>query len=899
MVGTTISHYKVLEKIGQGGMGEVYRAEDTNLSREVAIKVLPEQFTQDPQRLARFEREAKLLASLNHPNIAAIHSFEHSDDIHFLVLELVEGETLAERVAKGPLAVEEALEVCRQIAEGVEAAHEKGVIHRDLKPANVKITPEGKIKILDFGLAKAFEGDTPVTDISQSPTLPEGMTRAGMILGTASYMSPEQARGKSVDQRADIWAFGCVVYELLTAKRAFPGETVADTLAKILEREPNWGALPGSLPSTLRSLVSRCLQKDLTQRLQHMDGARILIEEALSGASAASAIGVASPAQSTKWRWAIPWGLAGLIAVLALWNPWYPNPSEPTPVRRYTFNLGPTEPIRPNGVSSNLALSPDGTRLVYTARVDGTTQLYMRRIDQLEAEVVPGTNGADRPFFSPDGEWVGFFTRGSDRKLKKVSVSGGQPQILCDVQGSGAGSWGPDDTIVISAREDSGTIQLFRVAAAGGRPEILTSPDRERGERSHRQPEILPGGNSVLFTIGSVGHLAWSIAVLSLESGEYRTVIERGYNAHYVPTGHVVFALEGQLWAVPFDLSQLETTGPQTPILQGIQVDSGRGILPFSSSGDGLLVYVPGADVAAGLKRSLVWVDRQGNEEFLAMEPGRYDRPQVSPDGSRVAVAATGSGTSDIWIYDLGREQLSRLTFDSADDMLPLWSPDGLRVFFSSNRGGQPYNLFWKAADGTGQAQRLTTSSNDQYVHSCSPDGKILAFCGPNPGTSMDLGLLSMGSESTAVQVFKAEFSEAVPAISPYGNWMAYASNETGSKEVFVHPFPNLEGGKWQISSGGARTQPVWGPDSDELFYLDDQAMMVVPLETGPTLVAGNPKVLFPDRRYYIGDGYFDISPDGQRFLMMKVVAQAEKTSTQFVFVENWFEELKRQVPTE
>ncbi len=368
MLGKILSHYKIIEKIGQGGMGEVYRAEDTNLSREVAIMVLPEQFTQDRQRLARFEREAKLLASLNHPNIAAIHSFEHSDDIHFLVLELVEGDTLAERVAQGPLPVEEALEMCRQIAEGVEAAHEKGVIHRDLKPANVKVTPEGKVKILDFGLAKAFEEEVPVTDISQSPTLTEEMTRAGMILGTAAYMSPEQARGKPVDKRADIFAFGAVLYELLTGKRAFEGETVTDTLAKILEGEPDWNVLSPTVPSTIRFLMTRCLQKDPAKRLQHIDGARILIEEALSGATTASAIGLAGAPQPFRWRVALPWSLAGLMAVTAffLWSPWQIAPSEPSTLRRFSINL----PWRyvPRGTGSTMALSPDGRHFVYVGR---------------------------------------------------------------------------------------------------------------------------------------------------------------------------------------------------------------------------------------------------------------------------------------------------------------------------------------------------------------------------------------------------------------------------------------------------------------------------------------------------------------------------------------------------
>ena len=446
MIGQKISHFKVIEKIGQGGMGVVYRAQDTNLSRDVAIKVLPEQFTKDPQRLARFEREAKLLASLNHPNIAAIHSFEHSDDIHFLVLELVEGETLAERVAKGPVPVEEALEVCLQIAEGVEAAHEKGVIHRDLKPANVKVTPEGKVKILDFGLAKAFEDEIPAADISQSPTLTEEMTRAGVILGTAAYMSPEQARGKPVDKRADVFAFGCVLYELLTAKRAFGGETVTDTLAKVLEGEPDWNLLPGTVPSSVRFLMSRCLHKDPGRRLQHIDGARILIEEALTGAVNASPMGLASAPQPARWRVALPWSLAGLMAVTAffLWSPWQTTPSEPPTLTRFTINLPWRSVTR--GIGTTMALSPDGRHFVYVGRRGASrAEIYHRAMDQPEAAPIGGTEGAGNLFFSPDSQWVGFF---ADGKLKKVSLTGGAPQTICDVRGIRGASWGPDGNIV-------------------------------------------------------------------------------------------------------------------------------------------------------------------------------------------------------------------------------------------------------------------------------------------------------------------------------------------------------------------------------------------------------------------------------------------------------------------
>ncbi len=585
MVGKTLSHFKVLEKIGQGGMGEVFRAEDTSLKREVAIKVLPEQFTKDPQRLARFEREAQLLASLNHPNIAAIHSFEHADEVHFLVLELVPGDTLAERVGKGAVPVEEALEVCRQIADGVEAAHEKGVIHRDLKPANVKVTPEGKVKILDFGLAKAFEGELPVTDISQSPTLTEEMTRAGVILGTAAYMSPEQARGKPVDKRADVWAFGCVLYELLTAQRAFGGETVTDTLAKILEGEPNWDALPQTVPSIIRFVLNRCFEKDANRRLQHIDGARILIEEALTGSAMVSPVGVSSP---SPWKRAIPWSIAVvavLVAGLALWNLTSPT-STPQPVAGLVVAL-PPEARLANLARPALALSPDGTRLAYVATRDGSTQLYLRSMYQQEERPLPDTEDAYLPFFSPDGQWLGFFSGGT---LRKVSVSGGAAVILCDVTTPApTASWDTDDTIVFTPHTDS---TIFAVPAAGGTPQALTTLDSQNEENEHYSPQVLPGGKSVLFTVDSAA--GPQIVVQSLETGQRRVVLQGADEARYVPTGHLVYVQAGTLMAVAFDLERLEVTSAPIPILQGVMQTAGPvNSTQLTFSDTGTLVYLP------------------------------------------------------------------------------------------------------------------------------------------------------------------------------------------------------------------------------------------------------------------------------------------------------------------
>ena len=882
MLGKTLSHYKVLEKIGQGGMGVVYRAEDTNLSREVAIKVLPEQFTKDPQRLARFEREAKLLASLNHPNIAAIHSFEHSDDIHFLVLELVPGETLQERVAKGPLPVDEALEVCRQIAEGVEAAHEKGVIHRDLKPANVKVTPEGKVKILDFGLAKAFEAKTPVTDISQSPTLTEEMTRAGVILGTAAYMSPEQAKGKPVDKRADIFAFGAVLYELLTGKRAFEGETITETIAKVLESEPKWELLPENTPWTVRTLLRRCLTKDVHDRLDGIGNVRTEIKLALEEPATASPTGVGSSVQPVLWKRAIPWSLAGMMALiigLMLWNQRLTTSiSTPPPVVRSVVAL-PADVRIADLNEGALALSPDGIHLAYAASRGGATQLYLRTMDQLEARPIPGTESASYPFFSPDGQWLGFF---ADSKLKKVALSGGAPVILTEIPSPlAAASWGADDTIVVRAHTNS---VLFQVSADGGSLEALTT--RRNGESDHVSPQFLPDGKTVLFTVRSAGDS--QIVVQPLETQERRVVLERAYGARYVPSGHLVYPQSGTLMAVAFDLEQLEVTGSPTPILEGVG-ESGNPswFAHFAFSDTGTLVYVPtGSDPREG--RILVWVDRKGAEQPLAAPSRAYSNPRLSPDGQRLAVTFADA----VWIYDIQSDTLTRLTFEGNGNF-PLWTPDGKRITFISTRLG-PQDLFWKPADGTGAAEQLVVDALSKTPHSWSPDGKFLAYTELNPTSAGNIWVLPVDGEPEPF--LQEPYVESGAVFSPDGHWIAYRSNESGRHEIYVQPFPKT-GAKWQISTdGGGEAAWVQTRTVQEIFYRHGNKMMSVDVTTEPAFTSGKPKLLFEGE--YAGFGFravYDVTADGERFLMIK---NSEQQVTQINVVLNWFEELKRLVPT-
>jgi len=888
MIGKTLSHYKVIEKIGQGGMGEVYRAEDTSLKREVAIKVLPEQFTKDPQRLARFEREAQLLASLNHPNIAAIHSFEHSDDVHFLVLELVEGETLAERVAKGPLPVEEALEVCRQIAEGVEAAHEKGVIHRDLKPANVKVTPEGKVKILDFGLAKAFADETPVTDISQSPTLTQGMTQAGVILGTAAYMSPEQARGRQVDKRADVWAFGCVLYECLTGQRAFGGETITDVLGAIIHKEPDWEALPGTTPWRIQELLRRCLTKDAHDRLPHIANVRIEVKLALYEPATVLPIGVTSATQTPVWRRAIPWTVALLMGVLAVSIAFWSSSSPTLPsLRKLVITPSPTAPLDASRYS-DLAISPDGSHVVYSASVGTRSQLYVRAMDDLTAAPLPGTEGVVREFFfSPDGEWVAFVV---GRNLKKVSLVGGAPITLCDVELFEGGYWGSENTIVFAAGVPGG---LYRVSANGGQPESLAMPDPDKGEIDYQQPEILPGGKAVLFAVWQQ-ELTYQTAVLSLDTGEQKTLIENGRQPHYLPTGHLVYELTqtGTLMAVPFDLERLELSGDPVPVFEGVRSASGEGTADYSISDDGTLIYASGG-VTAGQGNVLVWVDRQGAVEPLGAPPHPYRSPRLSPDGQRVALRiGPANADSHIWIYEVTRGTLTRLTFERRN-VAPTWMPDGTRVTFGSGNAANPGGLFWKPADGSGVAEQLLASGRPG---SWSPDGRVLAFTDFSTSDSIDIWLLPIEGERTAQAFLATPFNEGGAVFSPNGRWLAYVSDESGRYEVYLRPYPG-PGGKRQISAEGGR-EPVWARNG-ELFYRNGDKMMAVGIETEPEFRIGKPQPIF-EGQYAPGNWYrpnYDISPDGQRFLMVQAPEQ-EVGASHINVVLNWFEELKRLVPT-
>ena len=907
--GTTLGIYQVTAKIGEGGMGEVYRARDTKLNRDVALKVLPDLFASDPDRLARFQREAEVLASLNHPNIATIHGLEETADTRALVLELVEGPTLAERIAQGPIPLDETVAIASQIADALEAAHEQGVIHRDLKPANVKVKDDGTVKVLDFRLAKALD-PSPGGDPSLSPTLTAAATQMGMIMGTAAYMSPEQARGKPVDGRADIWAFGAVLYEMLSGQRLFQGDDVSLTLAKVLEKEPTWDDLPSTVPPRMANVIRRCLQKDPRQRVQAIGDVRLAMDGAFETTVGTSA-GLVEVAPSKIWQRPAFLALAALVLVsgtgVAVWTATRPSPPAPSPVVRFAVAHDEAPELFIATRSPDIAISPTGEHIAYMAGANGlgAEQLRVRALDQLTSEML-AEGELNSPFFSPDGTAVGFYDRGggSAQVMLRVSVLGGPVATICNLPGDLRGaSWGMDGTIVFGSAETS--TGLWRVAAVGGEPEVLTTPDPEQGEIDHFWPELLPDGESVVFTVLASPNSESTIEVLSLETGERKVILRGGTFPRFVPTGHLVYQVAGNLWAVGFDLGQLETVGDPVPVLEGV-TSKLQGAADVGVSHDGVLIYVPGTGVQADQDRRLVWVDRAGREEPISAPAALYETPRLSPDGRLVALELNEPANSDVIIYDLQRETSTRLTFDPASDTEPLWSPDGQRVLFASSRDGGAPNVYAKAADGTGSAERLTTSDSFQRPHSWSADGQSLIIIdargGNAPGSPAGVAVVSLGAEDATDGLLETQFDENQPAVSPDGRWIAYRSNESGQSHIYVRPFPNVDDGKWQISRNPALS-PVWAADGSELFFeaFGVFEILAVPVTTEPTFVPGNPEALFGGPYRLSGFGRsraWDVGADG-RFLIITADAALEDRAAapRIVVVQNWFQELIERVP--
>ena len=899
-IGTQLGSHEIVALLGKGGMGEVYRARDTKLKREVAIKVLPDEFSRDADRLSRFQREAEVLASLNHPNIAAIYDLEEANGSQFLVLELVDGETIADRLRRGAIPVEEALEIAKHICEALEAAHEKGIVHRDLKPANVKVTPDGKVKVLDFGLARALEGAPANPNFSNSPTLSMMATNAGVILGTAAYMSPEQARGKSVDRRTDVWAFGCVLYEMLTGKRAFEGEEVTDILARIITQEPDWNALPAAAPPSIRRLLDRCLRKDLRRRLADVADARIELEELKEEPQSAPAERVA---RRSAGRWAIASALTfvlGALAVFLAWSPWR-TPSPPAPLRLST-ELGAEASMAIN-TSAALALSPDGHMLAFVGVKAGKTQLYIRRLAQLEAAPLAGTDDATNPFFSPDGQWIAFFSGGM---LRKMSITGGAAVTLADAPTGRGGAWGEDGNIVFAPNAATGT-NLQRVSSAGGKVESQTN--LAEGEAVQRWPQVLPGGKGILYTANLIGATSFddaNIVVRPLPTGSPRIVQRGGYYGRYLPSGHLVYLHEGTLFAAPFDLDRLELAGQPVPAVERVNSNTANtGGAQFAFSNSGTLVYLPGQGGSGGNDPPVVWLTRDGKTTPLRSMAANWSNPHFSPDGRKLAMDIFDGKNQDVWVYEWARDTLTRFTFDPAPDGKPVWTPDGRRIVFTSSRDKSQLNLYWQRADNTGDTQRLTESKYIQLPASWHPSGRYFAFTEINPQTGPDLMILPMEGDETSgwkpgkpVVFLSTPAVELEPMFSPDGKWIAYFSNESGRFEVFVRPFPG-PGGKWQISTTGG-TYPAWSR-ARELFYRDLQGRIMVASYAveGDSFKADKPR-LWSDRVTALRPRQrpFDLHPDGERFAVgVESENQTQAPHDKVVFIFNFFDELRRIAP--
>jgi serine/threonine-protein kinase len=895
--GTRLGAYEILTLIGSGGMGEVYRATDTKLHRDVAIKVLPSEVAADPDRLARFEREAQVLASLNHPNIAHIHGVDESAGVPALIMELVEGPTLANRIAKGPIPLDEALPIAKQIAEALEAAHDQGIIHRDLKPANIKVRPDGIVKVLDFGLAKALDPIPTGPGLATlSPTLSIHATQAGIILGTAAYMAPEQVRGTAVDKRADIWAFGAVLYEMLTGRRAFDGNDISTTLASVLKTEPDWQLLPTTTPTGLRRLLVRCLKKDPKERLQAIGDARVEIADLLSGVAETTTGTPLAPARSV-WRRAFEVGIAVFLTALGTGAiVWFAArlPIARPGVSRFAIVPPSAAALSINGISRDLTITPDGSRLVYVGA--NATTLFVRPLDQLEPTPLVRGAALRDPFVSPNSEWVGFFD--GPTTLKKVAITGGPSIEVARLDSSGAergAIWTPGGMIIFA----TSTAGLQGVSADGGTPAVLTHPDRARGEASHLWPELLPGGRAILYTV-TAGTGA-SIALLDLRSGRTTIVFRGGSHAQYVPSGYLVYATAGTLRAVGFDLNRMIATGPSTLVVPKV-VTSSWGAVEAALAPDGTLAYVAGA--GSGVGRTLIWVDRLGRETAIGAPPRGYLQPRISPDGTRIAVAASDG----LWIWDLSRATLTRLTADSATVEGPLWiSKD--RLVFLSFRGG-PRGLFSQSADGSGSIEQLIEGPNAPVATGVSPDGSVLVLTGAKrsdtrTGFNFDVVAMPLGGSRQVRPLLDTPYDELNGMISPDGRWLTYQGNDSGTIEVYVRPYPAVNSGRWQVSTDGG-FQPLWARDGRELFYLaTDGALMRVSVGNGLTWAPSPPTKVF-ERRYFVGSGLvggnpfrnYDVSADGQRFLMMKSAASdATDAPPQIVVVQHVDEELKRLVP--
>jgi eukaryotic-like serine/threonine-protein kinase len=892
--GRRLGPYEILSAIGAGGMGEVYKARDSKLGREVALKVLPAAFAADAERMARFDREARLLAALNHPGIAAIYSFEEVPGRHLLVMELAEGESLDKRIASGPLPLEECLSYARQIAEALEAAHEKGIVHRDLKPANVVVSSEGKVKLLDFGLAKAFENDAGSSpEISASPTLTARATAAGVILGTAAYMSPEQARGKAVDKRADVWAFGVVLFEMLTGKRLFQGETVSDTLAAVLRDPVDFGTLPPATPPSVKVLLERCLERDPKQRLQAIGESRIALERTIAGASGVRAAGpleVAPAPRASRIPLYFPWvvaaactAAAGTLALRARAPEERVYRATINPPEGAAFVVDTTQPGPP-------VLSPDGRRLAFTARgADAKVMLYIRSLDSVEAQPLAGTENAQYPFWSPDSRFIAF---GADQKLKRIEASGGPPSVLCPVTDFPKGGAWSSAGMIVFAPAAGGPLHV--VSEHGGESKPITKLDEKRGDNSHRLPYFLPDGRHFLYlarlanALPAEGH---QILVGSLDGGESKAILRSPAAAEYA-SGRLLFLRDRALMAQRFDPERLALDGEAHSVVENVSVITGAAKATFSASQTGVLIAQVGA--AATLGARLDWTDRAGKTLGTLVDTDAYDEVRMSPDGRNVAVSAIDpkAGTHDLWICDVARNLKTRFTFDPGEELTPRWSPDGRSLAYVAGRGKQQV-FFRKSIEGSGAEEPLYASDTFKFVSGFSPDGKLLAYSELGAETQFDIWILPLTGDRKPYPFLKTRFNETNAVFSPDGRWLAYNSNESGRFEVYVTPFPG-PGRKWQVSvQGGAF--PAWRQGGKEILYqeLQSNKILSVPVAfRGDTPDFGKAMELFVATPPLAGvAARFDATADGKKFVMIRPNQTRESVS--LTLIVNWTAELK------
>jgi tRNA A-37 threonylcarbamoyl transferase component Bud32 len=897
--GNRLGVYQVAAQIGEGGMGQVYRARDTKLNRDVALKVLPDSLASDHDRLARLTREAQTLASLNHPNIAHIHGLEEASGVRALVMELVEGEDLSQRIARGAIALDEALPIAKQVAEALEAAHQQGIIHRDLKPANIKVRPDGTVKVLDFGLAKAMDLPGAMSpSVSQSPTITTpAMTQAGMILGTAAYMAPEQAKGKPVDKRADIWAFGAVLYEMLTGRRAFKGEDTTDTIVAVVSREPDWSALPPDTPPAIRRLLRRCLEKDRTRRLADAADARLEVEDGLT-APAADLSGAMAARSARPW---LPWALVAtlsvaLVAGLFAWAPWRPAPA-----------LGETrvDIVTPGTTDTmSFALSPNGRQIAFVASGDGGPRLWLRSLATTTPQPLAGTEGASFPFWSPDGRSIGFFAATA---LKRLDLGGGAPQALAPVVRGFGGTWHADGVIVFAPGR---TGPLMRVSATGGEAVAVTTLGRQ--QLGHLWPHALPDGRRFLFFVRGAPDTS-GIYLGTLDGSAPTRLTPADSAGVHLPEGagpadasrgggRLLWVRAGALVARRLDVAQAALTGEPITLVDGMQgydeTYSNRSAVSVAATG--LIAY----RTRATSRRQLTWFDRSGTARGTVGDPDRngLSSPSVSPDGRRVAVSRTVEGNTDVWLLDGAR--MSRVTVDAASERFPLWSPDGTRLVFSSSRSG-PFEIYQRLAGGAGVEERLVAADQMAFAASWSPDGGFLLYVSTDPQTLTDLWVLPMAGDRVSSVFLQTPFLERWGTFSPDGRWVAYHSNQSGQHEIYVRPFippgasgtaPGANGGERQASTSGG-VYPVWRRDSRELYYLNPEgAMMAVPIAvTGATLQPGAAIVLFPTR--ILGGGVdrglgpqYDVARDG-RFLINTVL---DDTAAPITLLMNWNPEAKK-----